>query len=61
MGRFAQGLYVAGQALIVPGNFSIRNAGILEALGQRFMKAGELQAGQMVGFVFEQTIGRQQA
>lgn len=35
--------------------------GILEALRQRFMQAGEFQAGQVAGFVFEQAVGRQQA
>jgi hypothetical protein len=33
----------------------------LQALRQRLMQAGELKAGQMVGFVFEEGIGRHQA
>ena len=62
MGRFAQGLHVARQALIVPmQNYYGEIRVILQALCQRFMQAGEFQAGQMVGFIFEQAIGREQA
>src|SRR5579864_3642427 len=61
MGRNAQRLYRAGEALTdyLDRNFA-RNTKPLQAGCQRFMQAGELQAGQVIGFVLEQGIGRQQ-
>src|SRR5579864_4460848 len=75
MGRNAQRLYRAGEALTdyLDRNFGwcpmtangtlpnfARNTKPLQAGCQRFMQAGELQAGQVIGFVLEQGIGRQQ-
>ena len=51
---------VVGDTML--GKFAWRIAiKALQTLGQRFMQTGELQARQVVGFIFEQGIGRQQA
>ena len=64
MGRIPQGLYCSRQALVLDRDNTARFTGkrkILQALGQRLIQAVELQAGQIVGFIFEQGIGRQEA